>query len=375
MWGISPRRLSILPLLLVLAAGCDDQESEAKTAEPPKVIVTEAILETVPLYLELTGRTEASITVEIQALVDGHIETRNFVEGSDVARGDTLFVIDQRPYELELEQLLGQQAKDSGSLAFANKQLQRMTELAQDGTVAPERVDQATATAQEAQGTYDSSAAAVANAQLNLAFTTVQAPIDGRVGRILQDVGNVVTGGETVLAELVQMDPMYIYLSLSEAQYLSFREHRDIYDDLPVTIELLDGTKHPHMALLDFVDPGFNPLTGTIAFRAAFPNPDDTMRPGQYAVVRIELAEQPDQVTVPAEAVGQDQAGFYVFVVDEEDKAQMRRVKIGRLYEGRRIIEEGLEAGETVIVKGLQKVRSGTTVRIERDQPSEPVEG
>ena len=374
-FGVKWRRLSVLPLLLVLAAGCDDQQAETKSAESPKVIVTEAALETVPLYLELTGRTQAPNTVQIQALVDGHIETRNFIEGTDVATGDTLFVIDQRPYELELGQLLAEQAKNNASLDFATRELERFSVLAQDGDVAEATLDAKLAAALEAQGTLDSSVAEVESAQLNLEFTVVQAPIDGRVGRVWQDVGNLVTAGDTVLVELVQMDPLHVYVSLSENQYLTFREYLEIYGELPVTIELTDGTKHPHLGWLDFASPDFNPSTGTIAIRAAVPNPEGTLRPGQYAVVRIELAEQPDQVTVPAEAVGQDQAGFFVFVVGADDKVEMRRVKIGRLYHGRRIIEEGLRAGETVIVQGLQKVQSGMTVRTEREHASERVDG
>ncbi len=366
---MKPFGLLVLPLLL-LAAGCQDNKTASKPAAAPKVIVAEATTETVPLYLELTGRTSAPNTVDILARVDGHIESRSFTEGTDVAKGDTLFVIDQRPYQSEVDRYQAESSKYSATLDFAQKEVKRYTVLARDGTVPPEQLDEKTATANEAQGDLDSTNAQVDSAQINLGFTTVTAPIDGRVGRVYKDVGNLVTAGDTLLVELVQMEPLYVYISPSERQYLELESYQAKQANLPVTIELIDGSQHPHTGKLDFSDPGVDPSTGTIAIRAAFPNPQKTLRPGQYALVRIELTEETGQITVPAEAVSQDQAGFFVFVVDSNNKATTRRVTTGRLYQGRRIVEKGLKAGETVIVQGLQKVRNGMTVQAEKSDPA-----
>ena len=359
----------ILPLCLVMAlAGCQEQSSEAPKAAAPKVTAAQAMTQTVPLFLELTGRTEAPNTVSIRSRVDGHVESRAFVEGADVKKGDNLFVIDRRPYESELSRLQGERDSNQASVEFANKEVERFAVLARDGTVAPEQLDEKNRDAAQAKGALDSSKGAVQSAQINLDYATVSAPIDGRIGRVYQDVGNVVSSNDTVLVDLVQMDPLYIYVSPSERQFLELEKYRSKNPDLKVTISLIDGSTHPHDGALDFSDPGVDPETGTIAVRAVFPNPEFTLRPGQYAQVRIELTEEEGKVTVPAEAVGQDQAGYFVFVVGSDNKAEMRRVSVGRTYKDVRLVASGLKAGETVIVKGQQRVRNGETVEL--DKPS-----
>lgn len=359
--------------LLASLAGCYEEKSEAPAAKAPKVVVKKATAEDVPLYLELTGRTEAPNTVFIRSRVDGHVEARPFKEGADIAKGDTLFVIDQRPYTSELKRLKGERDRDQASLDFANREKERFTALASDGTVAQEQLDQKTTTAAEAQGDLDSSQGAVESAQVNVDYTTVSAPISGRIGRVFQDVGNVVSANDTVLAELVEIDPLYVYVSPSETQFLQLEKYRSANPDLKVAITLIDGSVHPHPGALDFSNPGVDPTTGTIAVRAVFPNPDKTLRPGQYATVNIQLTEQSGQITVPSEAIAQDQAGFFVFVVSKDDKADMRRITVGRTYEGRRIVTTGLKEGETVIVQGQQRVRSGMAVQIKK--PSDGSDG
>ncbi|MEP3277481.1 MAG: efflux RND transporter periplasmic adaptor subunit [Stappiaceae bacterium] len=358
-----------LPLcLMVVLAGCQENESKAPVAAAPKVVVAQATTETVPLFLEMTGRTQAPNTVSIRSRVDGHVVSRPFTEGADIGKGDTLFVIDQRPYTSELTRLKGEQDKNQASLEFAKKEVARFSVLAKDGTVSPETIDEKTTNEAQAQGDLDSSKGAVETAQVNLDYTTVSAPIEGRIGRVFQDIGNVVSANDTVLVELIQMDPLYVYIRPSERQFLELEKYRLSDPDLTVAINLIDGSTHPHSGSLDFSGPGVDPATGTIAVRAVFPNPEKTLRPGQYAQVSIQLTKQPNQVTVPAEAVGQDQAGFFVFVVDKDDKAQMQRVEVGRAYEGRRIVTSGLKSGETVIVQGQQRVRTGKAVRV--DKPS-----
>ncbi len=357
----------MLPLSgLLLAAGCQEKKSETPTTAAPKVVVAEAKTETVPLFLELTGRTESPNTVSIRSRVDGHVMTRGFTEGDDVGKGDKLFVIDQRPYTSELARLEGERDSNRASLEFAKKEVERFSVLAKDGTVSPETLDEKTTSAAEALGDLNSSKGAVETAQVNLDYTTVTAPIGGRIGRVYQDVGNVISANDTVLVDLVQMDPLYVYISPSERQFLELEKYQAANPDLKVAISLIDGSTHPHSGSLDFSDPGVDPATGTIAVRAVFPNPDGRLRPGQYAQVQIELTEQQGQVTVPAEAVGQDQAGLFVFVVGKDDKAEMRRVTVGRIHDGQRIVSSGVKAGEAVIVQGQQRVRTGMTVRVEK---------
>ncbi len=356
--------------LLILVSGCFEKESDETKTTAPKVVVAQAKTQDVPLFLELTGRTESPNTVSVRSRVDGHVESRPFKEGTDIVKGDTLFVIDQRPYATELKRLKGERDKSQASLDFANREKERVSALASDGTVAQEKLDEKTTSAAEAKGDLDSSQGAVDSAQVNLDYATVSAPIDGRIGRVYQDVGNVVSGNDTVLTELVQMDPLFVYVSPSEAQFLELEKYRSANPDLKVAITLVDGSVHPHSGSLDFSEPGIDPTTGTIAVRAVFPNPDKTLRPGQYARVNIQLAEQSGQITVPSEAIAQDQAGFFVFVVDKTDKAEMRRITVGRNYEGRRIVMTGLKDAEVVIIQGQQRVRSGMAVEVTKPSAS-----
>ncbi len=348
---------------MMLVAGCKEERSEAPTTAAPKVVLAEATTETIPLFLELTGRTEAPNTVSIRSRVDGHVESRPFTEGTDISKGDTLFVIDQRPYITELSRLEGEREKNLSNLEFANREAKRITVLATDGAVSQEKLDKAMTDAAVAKGNLDSSQGAVEAAQVNLDYTTVTAPIDGRIGRVYQDVGNVVSANDTVLVELAQMDPLYVYVSPSEAQFLELESYQSTNANLKVAISLVDGSTHSHSGSLDFSNPSVDPTTGTIAVRAVFPNPERTLRPGQYARVQIQLAEQQGKVTVPAEAIGQDQAGFFIFVVGKDNKADLRRVTVGRTYKGHRIVMTGLKDGEAVIVQGQQRVRSGISVR------------
>ncbi len=356
--------LSLCPLFLIV--GCYENEPDETKATAPKVVVAQATTEEVPLFLELTGRTESPNTVFVRSRVDGHVESRPFKEGTDIVKGDTLFVIDQRPYATELKRVMGERDKNQAGFDFATREKERFSALASDGTVAEEQLDQSTTNAAQAKGDLDSSQGAVDSAQVNLDYATVSAPISGRIGRVYQDVGNIVSANDTVLTELVQMDPLFVYVSPSETQFLELEKYRSANPDLKVEVTLIDGSVHPHAGSLDFSDPGVDPTTGTIAVRAVFPNPEKTLRPGQYAKVDIQLAEQSGQITVPSEAISQDQAGFFVFVVDKNDKAETRRVTVGRNYEGRRIVMTGLKDGEEVIVQGQQRVRSGMAVDVKK---------
>lgn len=356
--------------LLILVSGCYETEADQTSPSATKVVTARATTDTVPLFLELTGRTESPNTVLVRSRVDGHVESRTFKEGSDISKGDTLFVIDQRPYTTELKRLKGERDKNQASFDFATREKERFTALASDGTVAQEQLDRSTTSAAQAKGDLDSSQGAVDSAQVNLDYATVSAPIAGRIGRVYYDVGNVISANDTVLTELVQMDPLFVYVSPSEAQFLELEKYRSSNPDLNVTITLLDGNEHRHTGSLDFSDPGIDPTTGTIAVRAVFPNPEKTLRPGQYAKVNIQLTEQTGQIMVPSEALSQDQAGFFVFVVDKDDTAKLQRVTVGRNYEGRRIVLTGLKDGDEVIIKGLQRVRSGMKVEVEKPTSS-----
>lgn len=355
-------------LAILILAGCEEEGADkpAQAPPPPSVVLAKANTETVPLFLTLTGRTETPNTVFIRSRVDGHIESRFFTEGADVEAGDNLFMIDQRPFKTALAQLTGDRDGSQASVAFAAREMDRVATLVQDGNAPEERLDEKETLLAEARGDLDSDQGALDTAQINLDYTNITAPIDGRIGRVLSDVGNIVTANNTALVELVQMDPLYVYISPSEAQFFELEKYRAADPDLKVTITLIDGSTHPHEGKLDFSNPEVDPRTGTIAVRAVFPNPDSTLRPGQYATVKVTLADQADLITVPSEAISQDQAGYYVYVVDQNNKAELRRVDLGRNYEGRRVVKSGLKEGDSVVLQGQQRVRSGATVTVKK---------
>ncbi|MEM7171541.1 MAG: efflux RND transporter periplasmic adaptor subunit [Pseudomonadota bacterium] len=353
---------------LFLLAACDDKaaSSAAASRPPAKVVVAEATTGSVPLFLEVIGTTSAVNQVEVRARVDGVIQQRLFTEGDDVKQGDALYVIDQRPFQAALDQSKAELTQNQANLDFANKEVKRYEPLAARSDVSQERLQEVQSTAQQAAAATAASQAKVKGDQLNLEYTTVIAPLDGRVGRAVYDVGNLITAQETLLTNMVQMDPIYVYFSPSETDYLNLEKYRakaeTAQNTLPVTMTLADGNEHETAGKLDYVDPQVDFATGTIPLRAVFDNPDFALRPGQYAKVKVELEVQQDLVLVPAEAIGRTQAGPFVLVVDKDNKVEQRDVTIGRLYQGHQIIEKGVKPGEKVITKGLQKARPGSTV-------------
>jgi multidrug efflux system membrane fusion protein len=212
-----------------------------------------------------------------------------------------------------------------------------------------------------AVGKVKASEAAVKNAQLELDYTTITAPIDGRIGHALVNVGNLVSEEVTLLTTLVQLDPIYVYFSPSNAEYQEIQSYQ-AKGQLKFTMILAGGEAYPHQGELDFVDNQVDVKTGTIKMRAVFANPEKTERPGQYVKVQIRLGENSDAILVPAPAIGEDEAGHYLFVVAKDNKAERRRIKLGAAFQDQYVIEDGLEVGEKVIVKGLQKVHGGQVV-------------
>ena len=322
-----------------------------------------ATQETVPLLHHYVGTTAAVKSVDLRAKVEGYLEQRPFTEGSDVAQGDVLFVIDQRPFQAELDRSQAEANQNKADLEFAEKEVKRYEPLVPQGAASKEQLDSVQSQAKAAQAALKASEAAIRNAQLALGYTTITAPIDGRIGRTLVNVGNLVTPGETLLANLVQLDPIYVYFSPSETDFLTLESYRK-RGKLGLSIDLADGSRYGQSGNIDFVDNTVDPTTGTIKLRAVFANPDKALRPGQYVELQVKLTERSNTVVVPAPAVAQDQAGFHVFVVSKDGKAEQRPVTIGDLYEGKRVIDKGLKAGEQVIVKGLQKVRDGAPVTV-----------
>ena len=356
------RLLPVLPLAL-LAAACDEGATTAKPAPDPKVEVAEATQAKIPLTKEFVGTTAAVKLVEVRAKVQGYLHERPFTEGADVKAGDVLFVIDQRPFQAEVDRITAELEQNKAQLTFAQQQLERYKKLSDDSFASVQKFESVQSDALTAQGEVAASQAELRSAELDLEYSSITAPIDGRISNTLVNVGNLISEADTLMTTLVQLDPIYIYFSPSEAAYQEMAPYLT-KSPLKVSLGLATGVNHPYEGRIDFVDNHVDAATGTIKMRAVIPNPDKTQRPGQYVDVTVLLTDDHDAVLVPAPAVAEDEAGHYLFVVDKDNKAERRSVRVGALYKDRYIVNDGVKPGDRVIVKGIQKVHGGKPVDV-----------
>jgi RND family efflux transporter MFP subunit len=339
------------------------------------VSVAKALERELPVWDEFAGRLEAVETVEVRPRVSGYVESVNFVEGSLVRKGDLLFVIDPRPYQA---QLAGAEAELERAIARAEltaAEAERSEKLLEIRAVSREEYEQQVSAAREAEANVAAARAAVQSARLNLEFTRVVSPIDGRVSKAEVTPGNLVTGGSnaaTLLTTVVSIDPIYVTFEGDEQVYLKYNElarrgasPSSRGEPNPVLIGLANEDGYPHRGEMVFVDNRVDPRTGTIRVRAALDNEDGYLTPGLFARVKLLGHEKHRAVLVDERAIGTDQSQKFVYVVDANNTISYRTVKIGRLADGLRIIEQGLEPGETVVVNGLQRVRPGVTIQPE----------
>ena len=343
--------------------GCKKEKKQAAAPPPPTVSVEKVTLKTVPVHLKYVATTESIKTVDIRARVEGFLEERRFVEGNDVNKGDIVYVIERAPYEAELEMSLAQLAQDKASLSFARDQVKRYKPLAEQDFVTQESLEDYETKAREAAAAVKADLAKIKQNRLNLGYCTMYSPLNGRIGRTLVNVGNLVGAGQdTKLATIVQLDPLYVYFSPSEKDLRLIMKYRQ-EKDIPVDITLSDGTTHPHPGKVDFIDNTADPMANTINMRAVIPNPDKTLLPGIYVQARLFLCDVPDTPLISEKAIAEDQTGMYVYVVGDGSKVEKRPVKVGFLYKHQKIIWKGLKAGDRVITDGLQMIRPGMVVQ------------
>jgi RND family efflux transporter MFP subunit len=356
----------------LLLQGCKSEATTAVAAPAPQVSVATALERDVLEWDEFTGRLEAVESVEIRPRVTGYIESVNFTEGSIVRKGDLLFVIDPRPYRAELSKAEAELARAVARSELSSSDVVRSEKLLDVKAVSREEYDQRLNAQRESQANVEAARAAVTAAKLNLEFTRVTSPINGRVSRAAVTAGNLVTGGSTsaqLLTTVVSIDPIYVAFEGDEQVYLKYTEmarrgdrpsSRDSAN--PVLMALANEQGYPHRGEMTFVDNQVDSRTGTIRARASFDNKDGFLTPGLFARVKLLGHDSRRAVLVDDRAIGTDQSQKFVYVVDGENKVAYRSVKIGRLTDGLRIVQSGLQAGETVIVNGLQRVQPGAVV-------------
>jgi membrane fusion protein (multidrug efflux system) len=352
-------------------AACD-QAAEAPAAEasapPPAVTVTLQSTEFTPGF-NFNGRVVAVDKVDVRARVTGFLEQRLFQEGADVAAGDLLFVLEKDQYQAIVEQQRAELASAEANKANTGAQLERGEELVRNGNIPKSEVDLRRASDLMAAASIQEAQAELQQAQINLGYTEIHAPIAGRISRADFSVGNLVGPDSGLLATIVSQDPIYVTFPVSQRELLAHRGRRG---EPVVRVTLPDGTLYEHAGKLNFQDVRADPGTDTLTVRAELPNPDRLLIDGQFLGVRVERGEPTRVLAVPQAAVQVDQAGPYVLVVGDGDKVEVRRVRLGAMEGAQVVIEDGLSDGERVIVEGIQKVRPGMAVAVSEAEPARP---
>jgi RND family efflux transporter MFP subunit len=373
---------------LLALGGCGKSGGGAQSAPPPpQVSVAQVLEKRVKEWDEFTGRLQAVESVEIRPRVSGYIDKVAFTEGGQVKRGDLLFVIDPRPYQAEYGHAAADVKRNQTAFELARIELARVQRLKDSGAVSQEELDERKSTLAQAEANVAGSQSALETASLNLGFTRVTSPIAGRVSRAEVTRGNLVTGGNnggTLLTSVVSMDPIYIYFDGDEQSYLRYTKmarsgerpsSRDAAN--PVQIGLANEEGFPHAGTMDFVDNQLNPQTGTIRARAVLANKDGQFTPGLFARVQLLGSGEFDAILIEDRAVNTDQSEKYVLLLGADDKVEYRKVKLGRVIDGLRVVHEGLKAGDVIVVNGAQRVHPGITVTPQRvimgvDSPVQP---
>lgn len=342
---------------------------------PPVVTIAKPIVRQLVEHSEFTGRAAAVQYVEIRPRVGGYINQIPLKEGDVVKKGDLLFLIDPRPSQAALDQAVGQLNLAQSALNLAEENFKRAQELRATKVSSRQDFDIALTTRNQATSQLVSAKAAVETAQLNLDFTRITAPVEGRVSRAAVTVGNLVQADNTLLTTIVSVDPIYVYADIDERNWLAYakmvREGKlqsARTGEVTIDAGLGNETGFPHSGVIDFVDNQINVATGTLQIRGSFPNGNGTLLPGMFVRVQIPTSESFDAVMISEEAIASDQGRKYVYVIGADSKAERRPVTLGQLSDGLRIIREGLKPEENVVINGIIRVRPGIVVSAQQGE-------
>jgi RND family efflux transporter MFP subunit len=368
-------RVVLVLALATLVASCGDQQKKQGGAPPPpKVTITTPIKRTLTDFDEYVGRFTAVDSVEVRARVSGYLDSVDFKDGQMVKKGDLLFTIDKRSFKNAVDQARANLATAKSNLAYAKSDLERGQSLVTQKTITEQIFEQRAQAFRNAQASVNGAEAALRQAELDLEFTELRAPIDGRIGARLVSPGNLVTGGSsgntTLLATIVSTDPIYFDFTFDEASYLHYerlgRVGRDVASrrgGVDVTLKLIDESGFPHKGRMDFVNNVINTSTGTILARAVFENPNGVFTPGMFGRVRVPASPPQEALLIPDAAIGTEQTKKYVFVVGPDNKVAERYVTLGQTTpENLRVVRSGLKPDDHVIVNGLMRARAGEKV-------------
>jgi RND family efflux transporter MFP subunit len=373
------RSAPIVASLFLVAAGlsaCSEEKSNAQASAPPppSVTVAKPVKKLVSDFDEYVGRFLPVDFVEVRARVSGYLDSIHFKDGQMVKAGDPLFTIDRRPFQAALDQSKAAVQQADANLAFAVADLQRGQNLVRGTSITQQTLDQRVQTKRVAEATLMAQKAAERQAELDLEFTELTAPVSGRIGDRRVSIGNLVTGGTagstTLLATIVSVDPMRFEFTMDEASYLRYLRaasngQADSIDrgiSLPVSLKLLDENDFVHHGKIDFVDNAIDKSSGTIRGRAEFANADGKLTPGMFGRIRLSASPPAQALLVPDEAIGTEQVKKFVYAVGKDNIAKPKYVTLGQVVDGLRVITAGLSPDDEIIVNGLMRVRPGAKV-------------
>jgi multidrug efflux system membrane fusion protein len=375
-------KLSVVAGVLgLLAAGCQKEASPSANAPPPPTVtVAQPISKDVVEWDEYQGWVEAVDTVAVRARVNGYLDSIHFKDGADVEKGQLLFVIDPRPYQAELDRAEADLAQAQTRFDLASNDMARAERLLKVKAISEEDADSRSKAERTASAAIQSARASVEMARLNMEYTSVKAPITGRIGRKMIAEGNLVNANmaeSTVLATIVALDPIYCRFDADEQSILKYQQlaRQGQQENLRggkwlCEIELANETGFPHKGVLDFVDNQVDTATGTMRVRGVFSNPGRVLQPGFFARVRVPGSARYPALLIADQAVGSDQDQKFVLVIDAQNKARFTPVKLGPLIDGSRVVREGLHSNDWVVVNGLMSVRPDAEVNPTRTAPA-----
>jgi membrane fusion protein, multidrug efflux system len=361
-------RFIVFVLSAAAAGACTNTAAQDSAPPPPQVTVAAAIDREVTEWDEFTGRLEAVDTVAIRPRVSGYVSRVTFSEGAAVSRGQALFQIDPRPFQAEVDRLRAELARARATVRRAASELSRAERLRVENAISHEEHERRAAFQEESTAQLGAVEAALRAAELNLEFTQVASPINGRAGRAIVTEGNLVSSGPgeaTLLTTVVSLDPIYAYFDADEQIFLRYQHIAGVNGTrraLPIRMALGSDDGFPREGRLDFLDNQLNPETGTIRGRAVFQNPKGELTPGLFARLRLAGGGRYRAALIQDRAVGTDLGKRFVYVVGADQSIEYRAVTLGPLIDGLRVVRTGLSAGDRVVVNGLQRVRPGVKV-------------
>ncbi|MDQ0009185.1 multidrug efflux system membrane fusion protein [Luteibacter jiangsuensis] len=367
LFGSTALAVAVASAIWLSSGGTPSHAAEPAAAPPaPEVTVAQVLLRPVSDTNAFTGRIQAVDTIQIKPRVSGYVDSIHFREGATVKKGDLLFTIDPRPYRAEVDRLAANLAQARAESKNADANAARGTKLVEQHAVSREEADRLDTAAASAKAQVASVQAALDNARLNLSFTEVRAPVDGKVSNAQITPGNLVTPSDT-LTSVVTVDPMYVYFDVDEQTFLKLDRLRRQNGRAPeVEMGLADEQAYPHVGKIDFVDNQVRAGAGTIRLRAVFPNADGAYTAGLFARVQLRSGNMQPRALIDDKAVGTDLGNKFVYVVGKDKKVEYRRVATGALVDGLRVVDSGLNADDVVVVNGLQRVRPGVEVNAKR---------